>query len=134
MTVPDRQEDKVKIIISNSSPLPIYEQIKQQVKAAILAGELKENEPLPSLRELAKDLKISVLTTMRAYNELEQEGFVTSIQGKGYYVMPRGSQLMQEQFLREVERALEEAVKAAALANISGEQLMEMLKLLLEVE
>jgi GntR family transcriptional regulator len=134
MTVPDRQEDKVKIIISNSSPLPIYEQIKQQVKAAILSGELKENEPLPSLRELAKDLKISVLTTMRAYNELEQEGFVTSIQGKGYYVMPRGSQLMQEQFLREVERALEEAVKAAALANISGEQLMEMLKLLLEVE
>lgn len=134
MTVPDRQEDKVKIIISNSSPLPIYEQIKQQVKAAILSGELKENEPLPSLRELAKDLKISVLTTMRAYNELEQEGFVTSIQGKGYYVMPRGSQLMQEQFLREVERALEEAVKAAAMANISGEQLMEMLKLLLEVE
>ncbi len=124
----------MKIIISNSSSLPIYEQIKQQVKAAILSGALEENQVLPSLRALAGDLKISVLTTMRAYNELEQEGFVTSIQGKGYYVMPRGSQLMQEQFLREVERSLEEAVRAAAMANIGDEQLIEMLELLLEVQ
>ena len=78
----------------NSSDLPIYEQIKEQVKTQILSGELSENEMLPSLRQLAKDLKISVLTTTRAYNELEEEGFITSRQGKGFFVMPRGSDLL----------------------------------------
>ena len=73
----------MKIIISNTSGIPIYEQIKGQIKSAILSGEVEENELLPSLRQLARDLKISVLTTTRAYNELEQEGFVTNVQGKG---------------------------------------------------
>ena len=76
--------DVLYIVLSNSSDLPIYEQIKEQVKTQILSGELSENEMLPSLRQLAKDLKISVLTTTRAYNELEEEGFITSRQGKGF--------------------------------------------------
>ena len=84
----------MKLIISNVSGVPIYEQIKQQVKAAILSGELKEDEALPSLRTLAKDLKISVLTVTRAYTELEQEGFVKNVQGRGCFVMGRGSELM----------------------------------------
>ena len=75
------------IVISNSSDLPIYAQIKEQVKEQLLSGELEEDEMLPSLRQLAKDLKISVLTTTRAYNELEEEGFITSRQGKGFFVM-----------------------------------------------
>ena len=87
----------MKLIISNVSGIPIYEQIKQQVKAAILSGELKEDEALPSLRTLAKDLKISVLTVTRAYTELEQEGFVKNVQGRGCFVMGRGSELMREQ-------------------------------------
>jgi len=91
----------VKIIISNTSGIPIYEQIKEQIKSAILSGEIEENEMLPSLRQLARDLKISVLTTTRAYTELEQEGFVTNVQGKGCYVMGRGSELIREQLLRE---------------------------------
>lgn len=123
----------MKIIIANASPLPIYEQIKEQVKAAILSGEIGENDMLPSLRGLAGDLKISVLTAMRAYSELEQEGFVTSLKGKGYFVMPRGSQLIREQLLRDVERALDESLDAAGRAGLSGEQLVEMLQNLLEV-
>ena len=91
----------MKIIISNTSGIPIYEQIKEQIKSAILSGEIEENEMLPSLRQLARDLKISVLTTTRAYTELEQEGFVTNVQGKGCYVMGRGSELIREQLLRE---------------------------------
>ena len=78
------------IVISNTSDLPIYVQIKEQVKEQILSGELEEDEMLPSLRQLAKDLKISVLTTTRAYNELEEEGFITSRQGKGFFVMSSG--------------------------------------------
>jgi len=122
------------IIISNSSPLPIYEQIKEQVKAQILANELAEDELLPSLRQLARDLKISVLTTTRAYNELEQEGFITSRQGKGFYVMPSGSELIHEQLIREVELNLNDAVSAAQRADMSAEELVNLLWLLLEEE
>lgn len=81
------------IVISNSSDLPIYAQIKDQVKEQILSGELIEDEMLPSLRQLAKDLKISVLTTTRAYNELEQEGFITSRQGKGFFLLCQAAQI-----------------------------------------
>jgi len=122
------------IIISNSSPLPIYEQIKEQVKSQILNGELIEDEMLPSLRQLAKDLKISVLTTTRAYNELEQEGFITSRQGKGFYVMPSGSELIHEQLIREVESGLNNAIGAAQRANMSDGELIKLLQLLLEVK
>ncbi len=122
----------MKIIISNTSGIPIYEQIKEQIKSAILSGEIEENELLPSLRQLARDLKISVLTTTRAYTELEQEGFVTNVQGKGCYVMGRGSELIREQLLREVEDNLSAAIKAAGRAGISGEELVKMLGILME--
>jgi GntR family transcriptional regulator len=122
----------VKIIISNTSGIPIYEQIKEQIKSAILSGEIGENELLPSLRQLAKDLRISVLTTTRAYTELEQEGYVTNVQGKGCYVMGRGSELIKEQLLREVEENLNAAIKSARIAGISNNDLVKMLGLLME--
>lgn len=121
------------IVLSNSSPMPIYGQIKEQVKEQILAGELPENEMLPSLRQLAKDLKISVLTTTRAYNELEQEGYITSRQGKGFFVMPSGSDLLREQLIKEVENNLNNAIIAAQRASMTDEELIKLLRLLLEV-
>ena len=108
------------IVISNTSDLPIYVQIKEQVKEQILSGELEEDEMLPSLRQLAKDLKISVLTTTRAYNELEEEGFITSRQGKGFFVMSSGSNLIREQLIQEVEKNLNSAIPSfvSALSGI----------------
>ena len=123
----------MKLIISNASGIPIYEQIKQQVKAAILSGELQEEETLPSLRTLAKDLKISVLTVTRAYTELEREGFVKNIQGRGCFVMGRGSELIQEQLICKVETSLTEAIQAARVANLPSEELHRLLDILLEV-
>ena len=122
----------MKLIISNVSGVPIYEQIKQQVKSAILSGELQEEEALPSLRTLAKDLKISVLTVTRAYTELEQEGFVKNVQGRGCYVMGRGSELIREQLIRKVESGLTEAISAAEMANLSAEELHHLLDILME--
>ena len=122
----------MKLIISNVSGVPIYEQIKQQVKAAILSGELKEEEALPSLRTLAKDLKISVLTVTRAYTELEQEGFVKNVQGRGCFVLGSGSELMKEQLICKVENGLTEAIKAAKIANLSNEELHHLLDIFLE--
>ena len=122
----------MKLIISNVSGVPIYEQIKQQVKAAILSGELKEEEALPSLRTLAKDLKISVLTVTRAYTELEQEGFVKNVQGRGCFVLGSGSELMKEQLICKVENGLTEAIKAAKIANLSNEELHHLFDILLE--
>ena len=122
----------MKLIISNISGVPIYEQIKQQVKAAILSGELKENDALPSLRTLAKVLKISVLTVTRAYTELEQEGFVKNVQGRGCFVLGSGSELMKEQLICKVENNLTEAIKAAKIANLSNEELHHLLDILLE--
>ncbi|MGO1042104.1 GntR family transcriptional regulator [Clostridioides difficile] len=122
------------IIISNGSSLPIYEQIKEQIKEQILSGELKENEMLPSLRQLARDLKISVLTTTRAYNELEQEGFIMSHQGKGFFVMSSSSELIREQLIREVESNLNNAIQAAQRASMTDKEIISLLRLLLEVE
>ena len=118
----------MKLIISNVSGVPIYEQIKRQVKAAILSGELKEEEALPSLRTLAKDLKISVLTVTRAYTE----GFVKNVQGRGCFVLGSGSELMKEQLICKVENGLTEAIKAAKIANLSNEELHHLLDILLE--
>ena len=114
------------------SGIPIYEQIKQQVKAAILSGELQAEETLPSLRTLAKDLKISVLTVTKAYTELEQEGFVKNVQGKGCFVLGSGSELMKEQLICKVENSLTEAIKAAKIANLSNKELHHLLDILLE--
>jgi GntR family transcriptional regulator len=126
--------DTLEVIILNRSDAPIYEQIKEQVKAQILSGELEENEMLPSLRQLARDLKISVLTTTRAYNELEQEGFITSRQGKGFFVMSSSSSLIREQLIKEVESNLNHAIQAADKASMSAEELIGLLRLLLEVK
>ena len=122
----------IKLIISNVSGVPIYEQIKQQVKAAILSGELQADETLPSLRTLAKDLKISVLTVTKAYTELEQEGFVKNVQGRGCFVLGSGSELMKEQLICKVENSLTDAIKAAKIANLSNKELHHLLDVLLE--
>ena len=122
------------ILISNSSTLPIYEQIKEQVKVQILSGELTENEMLPSLRQLAQDLKISVLTTTRAYNELEKDGFISSRQGKGFFVMPSSSNLIREQLIKEVEGNLNNAIQAAQRMSMSDDEVISLLRLLLEVK
>lgn len=122
------------IVLLNSTSLPIYEQIKEQIKAQILSGELTEGEKLPSLRRLAADLKISVLTTTRAYNELEAEGYITSQQGRGFFVMSSSSQLLREQLLKNVEAQLQGAIDVAEKAGMSREELLALLKLLMEVE
>ena len=102
----------LKIIISNRAGTPLYEQIKEQIKAAILSGALAEGALLPSIRQLAQELKISVITTTRAYNDLEQEGFIATMQGKGTYVQAQNSELVREQLLREVEAGLQGAIRA----------------------
>lgn len=115
------------IIISNTAGLPIYEQIKQQIKDAILIGTLRADEALPSIRVLARDLRVSVITTTRAYADLVAEGFVANVPGKGHYVLPRDSGLVREQILREVEDLLATAVTRAQLADLSSDELHAML-------
>ena len=122
----------MKLILSNISGVPIYEQLKDQIKAAVLSGELKEGEALPSLRTLARELRISVLTVTRAYTELEQEGFVKNVQGRGCYVLGRGSELMRDQLLRQVEESLTKAISSARVAGLDPPELHRMLDILLE--
>lgn len=122
----------MKLIISNISGIPIYEQIKQQIKSAIMSGDLQKDETLPSLRTLAKELKISVLTVTRAYTELEQEGFVKNIQGRGCFVLGQGSELLKEQLICKIENNLLEAINTARVANISKEELHNLLNILME--
>lgn len=123
-------DDSMKLIISNSAGGPIYEQIEEQIKAAIYSGELAEGDQLPSIRQLARDLKISVITTMRAYNDLEQAGFVANVQGKGCYVQPQNSALIREQKLRDVEAALTAAINAARIAKLPKAELIATLEAL----
>lgn len=113
---------------------PIYLQISRQFKEDILAGKLKQGEYLPSIRSLAKDLKISVITTMKAYEQLETEGLVTGVQGKGFYVNAQDSQMLREQHLRKVEDCLTEAIAAAKIAGMTGQELTETLETLLRYE
>ncbi len=120
----------LQIIISNNSGKPIYEQITQQVKTAIAKGELAPGDPLPSMRVLAKELRISVITTKRAYEELEREGFVTSVVGKGSFVAPQNPALLREAHLREAEEHLERAVEAARTGGVTLAELQEALALL----
>ena len=122
----------MKLIVSNISGVPIYEQIKQQVKSAILSGELRENESLPSLRTLAKELKISVLTVTRAYSELEEEGFVKNMQGRGCYVLGRGSELIREQLICKIENSLTDAINTARTAELDRAELHRLLDILWE--
>ncbi len=117
-----------------NSGIPIYQQIADQLRADILAGKLKEGEYLPSIRGLAKDLKISVITTMKAYEQLEAEGLVTAAQGKGFYVNAQDSEMLKEQHMRKVEEALLEAIHAAEVAGMTNAQLQETLSALLNME
>jgi len=122
----------LKLMLSNVSGIPIYSQIKQQIISAILSGELSDNELLPSLRQLAKELKISVLTTTRAYTELEQEGFIVTEQGKGCFVIASGSQKVREQLVQKTKNALTDAVRLAQRAGLSKDELIMMLDKLME--
>ena len=120
--------------ISQSSGVPIYQQIADSFKEEILAGKYKDGEYLPSIRGLAKDLKISVITTMKAYESLEAEGLVTAMQGKGYYVNAQDSEMLKEQHMRKVEESLLEAIKAARIADLNNKELLEILEALLQME
>ena len=124
----------MRIIVSNRSGIPIYEQIKEQIKAAIFSGELREDDLLPSIRQLARDLKISVITTTRAYSDLEREGFVASVQGKGCYVLPRSAELARENAMHRMEDGLSAAIAAAKAEGITKEELNERLNLLWEAD
>ena len=117
-----------------NSGVPIYQQIAQQLKADILAGKLKEGEYLPSIRGLAKDLKISVITTIKAYEQLEAEGLVTAAPGKGFYVNAQDSEMLMEQHLRKVEESLMGAIQAAEIAGMSDNELLETLQTLLRMK
>lgn len=117
-----------------NSGVPIYQQIASQLKTDILTGKYKEGEYLPSIRSLAQDLKISVITTMKAYEKLQNEGLVTAVQGKGFYVNAQDSEMMKEQHMRRIEQALSEAISAAKIAGVSGEELVETLQALLLME
>ena len=123
----------MKIIISNDSGLPIYEQIKNQIKAQIVAEDLKADEGLPGMRTLASDLKVSVITTKRAYNDLEQEGYIYSMPGKGSFVKKLNEEVVRENALAEIEKYLTDAMTVAKAAGIDIDELQEILKTLDEV-
>jgi GntR family transcriptional regulator len=124
----------LKIIVSNRSGAPIYEQIKEQIKTAIFSGELQEDDLLPSIRGLARDLKVSVITTTRAYSDLEQEGFISQMQGRGCFVLPRNTELARENALHKIENGLTVAIIAAKAEGIGKEEVIERINLLWEVD
>ena len=111
------------VVISNQSGVPMYEQIKEQIKASILSGELSEGTPLPSLRQLARDLQVSLVTTTRAYSELELEGFVQTMPGKGVYVKKIDDAFVRDKYLKETEEALATAIQRGKLAGLSIDDL-----------
>lgn len=120
------------IILSNSSGVPIYEQIEEQIKSQIMSGDLVEGELLPSMRVLAKDLKISIITTKRAYEDLERDGFIESVTGKGSFVKGINNDIVKENMMFAIEELLDKAVDKAILGKISCEELTEMIRLLYE--
>lgn len=120
------------IIISNISDKPIYEQIYLQIKGAILRGDLKEGEALPSIRALAKDLRISVITTKRAFDDLERDGFIYSVQGKGSFVAAKNKETVREECLKQAESKIEEAIVLGRTAGLSDEELKEIFLLILK--
>lgn len=122
------------IIISNSNSIPLYEQVKEQIKNKIISNELKAGEILPSIRSLAKDLRISVITTKNAYEELEREGYVETIQGKGTYVANKNTKLIKEEQLQKIENLIETVVSIARISDISKKEIQEMLDILYEEE
>ena len=113
------------IIISNSSNQPIFEQIKQAIKKAIASNELKENDMLPSIRNLAQDLRISIMTVKRAYDELEQEGFIKTIHGKGSLVATKNVELIREEQMKEIEKYIDKIILISKTSNISKEEILD---------
>ena len=120
------------IIISNSQNEPIYAQIENQIKAMIMQAKLREGDALPSMRSLAKELRISLITTKRAYEELERDGYIVTVVGKGCFVAPQNTQLVREQNLREVENLLSKAVEIASMCDISKEEVSDILTYIYE--
>lgn len=122
------------IIISNSSDKPIYEQITIQIKTMVMNGQLKEGDPLPSMRTLAKELRISVITTKRAYEDLEKDGFITTVVGKGSFVKAADTRLVREEKLKQIEELLSKAVSTAQQSGISREEIEEIIAILYECD
>ena len=122
----------MEIILLNNSESPIYEQIQEQIKNMILSGELKEGEALPSMRLLAKDLRISIITTKRAYEELEREGYIESYTGKGSFVKRINRQMARESVMYEIEALFDEILKKAELVGVTKEELTEIFQILCE--
>ncbi len=122
----------MKIIINNSSMQPIYDQIVEQIKGLIMSGELKEEMPLPSVRTLAKDLKISALTVKKAYDSLESAGFIVTIHGKGSFIARANGNLLQEENRKRVEASLDEAIRLGKSCGMNKEEMKELFELLIE--
>lgn len=122
------------IILSNTSKEPIYEQIKRQIKEAVLRGELREGDPLPSIRQLARDLRISVITTKRAYDELEKEGLLVSVVGKGSFIAGQNPSFLREQRLKAIEEQLSAVVRECRAFGLGLEEIKTMLEILYEEE
>ncbi|MBC5661513.1 GntR family transcriptional regulator [Clostridium sp. OM05-9] len=120
------------ILIDNKSGTPIYDQIYSQIKSQIISGALKQDELLPSIRGLAKDLRISFITTKRAYEELEREGFIYTLPAKGCYVAPKNIELLREENLKKIEEYIDEIVKLAVSCNLSKQEIIEMVNFSLE--
>ncbi|MDE7098297.1 MAG: GntR family transcriptional regulator [Ruminococcus sp.] len=116
------------IFIDNRSGIPIYDQIYKQVKNLIISGELKENDALPSIRSLAKDLRISVITTKRAYDELEKEGFIYTVQAKGCFVAPKNTEMLREENLKKIESLIEEILQLSASCGLTKDDIIEMIR------
>ncbi|EFM35406.1 transcriptional regulator, GntR family [Streptococcus sp. oral taxon 071 str. 73H25AP] len=122
------------IQINNSSDEPIYLQIKNQIKAQIISGDLKVGEQLPSIRFLAKEIRVSMLTAKRAFDELELDGFINSVQGKGNFVAAQNKELIREEYLKKIESKLQEVVELSEIADVSSDELIKMLKSYVEGE
>ena len=120
----------MELIIRNAGDVPIYEQITRQIKDHILQGELKAGDALPSMRVLAKELRISLITTKRAYEELERDGFIETVPGKGCFVSEKNTEFLREEQLRQVEGFLQQAADAARRCGLSLDELREMLEIL----
>lgn len=120
----------MQLILRNSSPQPIYEQLYDQIKAQILSSEMQAGEALPSLRALARDLRISVITTKRAYDDLERDGFIHTVPGKGCFVAEKNLELVREAHLREIESLLQKALDLSQLSGLSIEELTDLLQVL----
>ncbi len=120
------------IIISNNSSIPIYEQIETAIKKAIFSNELKEEDILPSVRSLANDLKISFLTVKKAYDELEQAGFIKTVQGKGSFVAPKNLELIKEEKLKEIQDYIEKIYNISKVSNISEDEIKQLFKMIFE--